>query len=173
MNLVETIEKEHSKAQCDKIVTYVGNNPKRFSMLVEAYLNGPYRITQRASWPLSYCVELHPELIRPHLKHILKFVTKPNAHDAVKRNTIRLLQFIEIPKSLQGLVVDICFTFLQNSKEPVAIRIFAITVLTNLSKTLPELKNELIPIIEDQLPYGSAGFISRGRKSLLELKKVN
>ena len=34
----------------------------------------------------------------------------------------------------------------------------------------PELKNELIPIIEDQLPYGSPAFISRGRKALKELR---
>ncbi len=167
------IKKEHSKAHCNKIVNFLGKDPKRFKNLIDAFLTGPYRITQRAAWPLSYCVELHPELIKPHLKRVLKYAKKPDVHDAVKRNIIRLLQFIEIPKSMQGVVVDVCFTFLKNPKESVAIRIFAITVLTNLSNILPELKNELIPIIEDQLPYGSAGFISRGRKALLELKKLN
>jgi hypothetical protein len=44
------------------------------------------------------------------------------------------------------------------------------TVLANLAKKLPELKNELVPLIEDQMPFGSAGFISRGRKVLKELK---
>ena len=51
MNLVEIIEKEHTSAQRDKIVTHVGNNPKRFAELVEVFLNGPYRITQRSAWP--------------------------------------------------------------------------------------------------------------------------
>ncbi len=86
---------------------------------------------------------------------------------------MRLLQFIEIPRSLQGLAVEICFTFLQDTKEPVAIRVFAMTVLTQLSKVSPELKNELIPIIEDQLPYGSPAFISRGRKALKELRRID
>ena len=86
---------------------------------------------------------------------------------------MRLLQFIEVPKHAQGLVANLCFTFLQNIKEPIAIRVFAMTVLVNLSKTLPELKNELISIIEDQMPYGSPGFISRGRKSLKELKRIS
>lgn len=173
MNLVETIEKEHSSAQRDKIVKYVGNNPKRFAELVEVYLKGPYRITQRSAWPLSYCIQLHPELIKPHLKRILMFAKKPGVHDAVKRNTVRLLQFIVVPKSAQGLVADLCFTFLQDTKEPVAVRVFAMTVLVNLSKTLPELKNELIPIIEDQMPYGTPAFISRGRKALKELKRIS
>jgi hypothetical protein len=92
-------------------------------------------------------------------------------HDAVKRNVVRLLQFIEIPKQLQGLTADICFRFFHNKREPIAVRVFSMTVLSNLAKKLPELKNELIPLIEDQLPYGSAGFISRGRKVLRELKK--
>ena len=170
MNLVETIEKEHSKAQCIKIINYVGQNPKRFEDLVAVFLNGPYRITQRSAWPLNYCVERHPELIKPHLKRVLNHVLKPGLHNSVKRNTMRLLQFIEIPRSLQGLAVEICFTFLQDTKEPVAIRVFAMTVLTQLSKVSPELKNELIPIIEDQLPYGSPAFISRGRKALKELR---
>ncbi|MEK6783121.1 MAG: hypothetical protein AABY93_15580 [Bacteroidota bacterium] len=173
MNLIELLEKEHSKAQCDKIVKYVGRNPKRFEELVNVFLNGPYRITQRSAWPLSNCVEQHPDLIKPHLKRILQFVKKPNVHDAVKRNTLRFLQFIEIPRSLQGLSVDVCFTFLLDTHEPIAIRVFAMTVLTNLSRVLPELKNELIPIIEDQLPFGSPGYISRGKRCLKELTRTN
>jgi hypothetical protein len=57
-----------------------------------------------------------------------------------------------------------------NTKQPIAVRVFSMTVLCNLAGKLPELKNELIPLIEDQMPYGSAGFISRGRKVLKDLK---
>jgi hypothetical protein len=57
MNLVDTLAKEHSKAQCDRIVKYIGNRPDRFDELVQVFLAGPCRLTQRAGWPLSYCVE--------------------------------------------------------------------------------------------------------------------
>ena len=173
MNLVDTIEKEHSSAQRDRIVRHVGNNPKRFKELVTVFLNGPYRITQRSAWALSYCIEHHPELIKPHLKKIVQFAKKDGAYDSVKRNTVRLLQFITVPKNSQGLVADLSFAFLQDTKEPVAVRVFAMTVLVNLSKALPELKNELIPIIEDQMPYGSPAFVSRGRKALKELSRTD
>jgi hypothetical protein len=170
-NLLEVILKEHSKKQCDKVVAYIGNSSSRFSELVTLFLEGPYRVTQRSAWPLSCCVERNPTLIKPHLKMILNYSMKPGVHDAVKRNVVRLLQFIEIPKRLQGLTADICFRFFHNKREPIAVRVFSMTVLSNLAKKLPELKNELIPLIEDQLPYGSAGFISRGRKVLRDLKK--
>ncbi len=170
MNLVKVILKEHSKSQTDKISRYVGGSPKRFAELVAVFLAGPYRVTQRASWPLSYCVEHNPNLVKPHLKKIISYLHKQDEHDAVKRNIVRLLQYITIPKSLQGRTIDLCFHFLNSAKEPIAVRVFAMTVLANLAKENPDLKNEIILIIEDQLPFGSAGFISRGKKVLKELK---
>ncbi|MGC4021311.1 MAG: hypothetical protein QM734_04895 [Cyclobacteriaceae bacterium] len=162
--------KEHSKSQCLKLVKYIGEDGKKFSALIEAFLAGPYRVTQRLSWPMSCCVEANTEIIHPHLTRILKFVQQPDVHVAVKRNVVRLLQFIDVPTKHQGPVIDICFKFFTDTKEPIAVRVFSMTVLANLAKEIPELKNELIPIIEDQLPLGSAGFVSRGRKILKELK---
>lgn len=153
-----------------KVVDYVGNNPARFKVLVEVFLSGPYRTTQRAAWPLSYCAEREPALIVPHLGHILKHLKKPGIHDAVKRNTMRLLQFVAIPKRYQGQVADHCFAYLQNPKEPVAIRAFSMTVLAAIARHNPGLRQELAIIIEDQLPFGSPAFVSRGRKVLREIK---
>lgn len=170
MNLCKSILKEYSKVTMTKIVDYVGDNPTRFKELVNIFLAGPYRITQRAAWPLSYSVRNHPAIIKPHLKKVLDHLEKPDIHDSVKRNTVRLLQDINIPKGLQGKVVDICFKYLSDPKEPIAVRVFSMTVLANLAKENPELKNEIIPIIEDQLPFGSAGFRSRGMKVLKDLR---
>ena len=170
MNLAEEILKEHSKKQKDKIVTYVGNNPDRFAQLVDVFLQGPYRITQRSAWPLSYCVEKYPALLKPHFKRIISHLNKKPVHDGVKRNTLRMLQFVRVPPVHQGVVVDLCLAFLADSKEPIAIRVFAMTVLANIASEVPELKNELIPLIEDQFPYASAGFLSRGKKVLKQLK---
>lgn len=169
MNLLKIIAKEHSARQRDKIVTYVGADAVRFAELVKVFLEGPYRITQRASWPLSVCVERHPELARPHLRKLLQTLQK-NTHDAVRRNILRLLQFIEIPVPLQGTTANVCFEFLQDVKQPIAVRVFAMTVLSNIAERQPELRRELVVIIEDQLPYGSAGFLSRGRKILARFK---
>src|SRR5882672_1233429 len=98
MNILQELLREHSKAMCNRIVRYVGNNPARFKELVDLFLKGPYRITQRAGWPLSYCA---PHLIKPHLKRLVKNLETPGLSDSVKRNTLRFLQFIPIPTSLQ------------------------------------------------------------------------
>jgi len=171
MNLLKLFSATQTKAQKDAIVKYVGKNPKRFAELVSIFVNGPHHVTQRAAWPLTYCVEDHPELLPPQLKNILTATKKKDAHDAVKRNVVRMLQFARIPKPHQGAVADLCFGYLADTNEPVAIRVFSMTVLANLAMQEPDLKNEIIPLIEEQLPFASAAFQSRGVKLLKRLKK--
>ena len=166
MNLKTQLLKEHSKANCLLIAHYVGNSKKRFSGLINLYLEGQYRLTQLAAWPISCCVERHPNLIQPHLNTLLNFLNRPGIHTAVKRNTVRLLQFIDVPKKFQGRVVEICFNFLKDKKEAVAVKAFSLTVLHNLSKKEPELLNELRMVMEDQLPYATAAIRARARKVL-------
>lgn len=164
MDIGKELLQRHDKANATKIADYVGHNRARFKQLIVVYLAGPNKIAQRASWPLTIGVERHPGLVLPHLKRLLDYLATPGLHDAAKRNTIRMLQYVDLPKRSHGRVISVCFRYLQDKKQPVAIRVFAMTVLGRLTKDLPDLKRELRIIIEDQLPYSSAGFISRARK---------
>lgn len=166
MDLKKRLELGQSKQQTSELVDYVNGKPDRFKELVDVSLKGPYRITQRAAWPLSIAVEKWPYLIDPHLKILIKFMRKTGVHDAVKRNTMRLLQFIELPKRFHGEVADLCFMYLQDSNVAVAIRVFSMTVLQKIIADQPDLKNELKMILEDQLPYGTAAFKNRAMKVL-------
>lgn len=170
MKLRDQILKEHSKANCDAIVKWIGGSQQRFDELFDLFLNDEYRVVQRAAWPLSYTVIAHPGFIKKHFSKLLKNLQKPNLHPAVKRNTIRLLQDIPIPPRFQGQVMDICFAYTSSSCEAVAVKAFALTVLENLSKQYPEIKSELKTIIEDRWDYESAAFRARAKKILKKLK---
>ena len=98
MKLREEILKEHSKAQCAKIVKWVGSSQQRFNELFNLFLKDEYRVVQRAGWPVSYCVIDHPGFINKHWKKLINNLKRPHLHDAVKRNSIRLMQDLEIPK---------------------------------------------------------------------------
>ncbi|GAA0890380.1 hypothetical protein GCM10009122_00580 [Fulvivirga kasyanovii] len=160
--------KEHSKSNANRIARYISNDPTRFDVLMKLFLSNEYRVTQRAAQVVSMCAENHPGLIRPYLKQMILNL-RNDVHDAVKRNTLRILQDIELQENLQGDMTDIGFQLLTSAREPVAVKVFAMTVLANICKKEPDLKNELQIIIEDQMPYASAGFISRGNKILKRL----
>ncbi|HAO47775.1 MAG TPA: hypothetical protein PLZ45_09725 [Ferruginibacter sp.] len=169
MKLREEILKEHSKNQCAKIVTWVGSNQSRFAELFSLFLHDEYRVVQRASWPVSYCVQAHPSLIGIHWKQLLKNLHKTNLHDAVKRNSIRLMQDIKIPEKYHGEVMTICFEYLGSPKETVAVKVFSMKVLGNLATRYPEIAPELKILIEDQLPDQTPGFKSCARKVLKQI----
>ena len=170
MNLRERILKEHSKANCNRIVNWVGNNQKRFDELFYLFLNDEYRVVQRAAWPVSYCVIANPQLIQKHFSQLIKNLKKPGLHDAVKRNTVRLLQDISIPEKYHGEIMNDCFDYINSPTEKAAIKAFSLTVLENLSKIYPEIKQELKTIIEDRWDYETAAFKARARKILKNLK---
>ncbi len=169
MNLREEIQKEHSKKQTNKIIRYVSESQKKFDALMDLFLEGEYRATQRAGWPLGYIAVAHPRLIEKHLEKLLLNLKKQNLHNAVIRNTFRLMQFVEIPKPLHSLAIDTCFKFFNDKKQPVAVRCFSMTVLANLCKKYPEMKHELKISIEESIPHAMTGFLARARRTLKEI----
>lgn len=173
MNLKDQLLKDHTKKNCDEIVDWVGGDVKRFKQLFQFFLLNDHRLSQRASWPVSYSVRAHPLLILPHLHNLLQKMKSPGVHNAIKRNSVRLLQDIEIPEEYEGEIIELCFLFLLNQKEAIAIKAFSISVLAKLTLKYPELSNELCVIIEDQMPHQSAAFKSRGKRILNNLSAKN
>lgn len=166
VQLESEILREHSRRQAETIASWIGNDTRRFKLLIELFLKGEYRITQRASWILNICSERYPGLIRPYLKQMIKRMQEPDVHPAVRRNVIRILQFVEIPRHLLGTVATVCFQYLGSHNQPIAVRVFSMTALGNIARLKPDLQRELRLVIERQLPYGSAGFRARARKVL-------
>lgn len=173
MNLQQEILKEYSKANVDKIANYVGGDEQRFGELMQLFLNGDYVTTQRSSWILSECAANQPSLVSPFFKEFIEKLHAPNVHDSARRNIIRTWQFIEIPEEYIGEVYDTCFRYL-SSNEAIAVIVFSMTVCHNITKIIPELKQELFFMLEDVVlkhQYGSPAIKSRGKKILAELKK--
>lgn len=173
MNLRETILSAHTKTTCTKIINWVGNNQQRFDDLFNLFLSDDTLIVQRSGWPLSYAVIKYPGLIQKHFQRLLKNLRKNGLHDAVKRNSIRLLQDLKIPEKYQGDVMDICFGYIISPVEKPAVKAFSLTVLHNLSKVYPEIRQELKTIIEDRWDFESAAFRSRAKQILKEFNTTS
>lgn len=170
MELKNAILEEHSKAQTDRIVQYVGHDQKRFDALMKVFLTGDDLILQRAGWPLSYCAQNNPAFVLPHLGKLLKLLQKPNVHNAVTRNIVRILQDVKIPARYQGTVMAVCFDFIASPEQPAAIKAFSLTILEHLAVSYPDIVPELKLIIEERWPYETAAFHSRAKKILKKYK---
>jgi hypothetical protein len=136
---------------------------------MEYFLQGEGRLAQKSAWIIGHCAEQHPELANPWLKPMIKKIQEPGVHCALKRNGMRILQFVDIPRALQGITANLCFEFISSIEEPIAARSFSITVIANIAKEEPALKKELEIVIKQMLPYATAAFRARAKKVLNNL----
>ena len=169
IDLCTTLGQKLSLESRDKVLSYIGNDPERFKALFDCFKNAHNRIRQNAAWALSVCIDQYPRLIQPYLDELILYLKIENIPDGVKRNILRILQGVEIPKNMEGELMNICFQILMDKREAVAIRVFSMQVLANLSQLYQDIQPELKIIIEDELPYAQPAFLSRGQKILRNL----
>ena len=158
------------KEQAEFISQYIIENPTHFPTLMRLFFSSEPFTCQRSSWVMAHCIDKDISIITPYLGKMVKNLSN-NVWDATKRNTVRMLEKVEIPQPLWEDCLNHCFRYLESHDEPIAVKVFPMTVLYNLSRKIPEIRNELKLLIEDMMPYGSAGLKSRGKKILGKLKK--
>lgn len=172
MNIESHLLLENSRKNWNEVIDFVGTDEERFAQLVDLFFTGEMRLVQRASQPLSSIAEKHPHLVKPYLAQMVAYL-KSNPIDAVKRNTMRIFQFIEIPDELDGDLFEIGMRYLADVVEPIAVKAFTMTVLRKICQKYPELASELIFQIEILVKENvSAGITNRGQHELKKLHKI-
>lgn len=166
MDIHRDLLEVHSKDQAMKITVYIGDDEERFAELVRVFFAGDYRTMQCAAWPISHCVERNPSLVYPYLERLVDLLDRKDVHNAVRRNVARLLQFVEIPEDLRGKAYALCVDRVDDADEPVAVRVFALTVAARIAESEPDLMNELKLIVKKHLSHTTAAFHSRARRIL-------
>jgi hypothetical protein len=170
MNLPELLSTRKSKSEIDRYADKINQDSGLLKQLVDLTLAKDSKMNHQAAWLLTVCHDKDPQPLKPYIRKLILNLQK-QTNVAVKRNSLRILQTANIPENLYGELADICFNYL-TSEEPVAVKTFSLTVLEKICEKEPELKNELIILIEDQLPYSNPAFVSRGSKILKKWKKV-
>lgn len=162
----------NSRGKWLEVVNHVGINEERLHDLMSLYFTTDDKTIKRASQVIGMIGENQPELMAKYSSELIKllFTTKI---DAVKRNILRIFQFVKIPEQEQSKMFDISLTFLLSNNEALAIRVFSMTVLRKLCEIHKELIKEVIEAIELTLEENNAGSIqSRGQRELKRLNKI-
>lgn len=168
MDLKEALLKEHSLVQATKISSWALESKSNLKQLMQAFFGKEKTLVQRASWAASKAYDVKPELFDSYLPQLIACLEKP-IHGSVRRNSLRMMQTMQIPEEHQSKLIDTLFALLSDPKEESAVKAFAMTVAYNLVKQYPELGQELKIIIEDQLPYATPSFKSRAKRIINKL----
>lgn len=170
MNLKSILLQRSSKSKIEKVAQQVCLNSVLYQELIELIIKGQPPIPQYGAWLLQHCSNHSPALIRPYVSRLLKLI-EGDVHDGVRRGVLRSLALIDLPEPDIGKAADLCFGYLEDPKEAVAVRVFSMSILGNICKKEVELIGELTLLIESVMPTGSAALSARGRMTLKKLSK--
>ncbi|MFO7575761.1 MAG: (deoxy)nucleoside triphosphate pyrophosphohydrolase [Bacteroidales bacterium] len=149
------------------------SNQLLFRKLLEFTEGDDTRLVFRSSWALIKVCEESPELFLPYLEVIADklFRTK---NGSAERSFLKILQLTgtsSLSEDLQGRLADHCFTLLRSRSSAIAVKVYSIDVLYEISQRYPGLTNELAGILNmlpDDVP---AGVKAKCRELLRKLSK--
>jgi hypothetical protein len=161
---------DSGRRTADLAVEAVGNNPAYFRRLVDISFTEPYPACMRAARVAQLSCEQHPALILPHVEEV---ITRIEGHkvSGVKRSYLKVISdnFDMAKPEDPGKLVQMCFDWLISPKEDPSIRIYAAEIIYQVTLREPDLKNELVTVLEEVVTEDITSIRNRGKKILARL----
>ena len=171
MNL-EDLFFDSSRRTINIAVNTIGNNPVIFKKILDFALEDKERFAMRAARAIQMSVAKHPEIVRPYLKDIIRQLDKFKT-GGLKRSFAKMISELDwdFDEDTLGILAETCFKWVNDNNEEIAIKIYSQDILYRISEIYPELKHELITVLEHNYPHSSVAIKSRSRKMTVKLYK--
>lgn len=160
-----------SGAEKDFIISDVGNSQEKLKSLLDLALYEKDPVAWRAGWILDGAAEVHPEIAINYIRSIASRLPEIKSTSTL-RCLLRLLCRYEIHEDDQGILIDLCFSYMVSELYPVAVKVHAMQIIYNHVLLYPELKDELVTVILDQEENNTVGFKSRGKRIIKQLESL-
>ncbi len=161
--ILDILTGTQSKTKVLKAIAYIDNSASKFKQFITEFMQADERGSQNLAWIIGSIADVHPAIIKPHYSELLQKLQNP-CHAAVKRNILRAISKNAIPNNFIGPLANVCFEFLDDSKETIAVRVFSMDILYEICLLEPALSLELVTILRYHIPYSKPGFRSKAKK---------
>lgn len=170
-NLRDYLLYDLSKKHAAEIAGMAGKDESVLKALWDFALSDEEPVNWRAAWVIKGIHENNKKLVEPLIGEMIRSLPHLEK-EGVKREFLRMIMEYALPEDddLLGVLLDSCFKWLANQAEPIAIKVHCMTILFEISKVIPEIKEELITTIAVAMQEGSAGIINRGSKTIRALR---
>ena len=150
----------------------MGTSVRKFESLLDLALHENDPLAWRAAWILDGSDEKFPGLAADFISKIVSALSDIKSTGTL-RSLLRLLCRYDIQEDDQGILIDLCFKYLVSELYPVAVKVHAMQIIYHHVLIYPELKEELVTVIMDQVANNSVGFKSRGMRIIKQLEGKN
>ena len=118
---------DSSRAIADMLTDDIGQHPERFEEMLVLCFRDEYPLSMRAARIVALCTERHPFLAHPHVSRLISELPTLKT-EGVRRGILKMLLDAHPPlhEDDLGLLTDLCFRWLANPKEAMAVRYYCI-----------------------------------------------
>ena len=161
---------DSSRKLADIAASLVLEEPDRINKITTLLMADDDPFSSRAARVLSICSEKFPELFEKQQNIIIPSLPDLRS-EGVIRNILKILADspVRLTKKNKGILLGLCFDWLEDLSKPVSIRVHAMQFIFKTSLHETNIKNELISILENNYADGSMGFRTRADKILKKL----
>ncbi len=168
-----------------KAARWVLNHPKTLPELLTLAFKNDAEISHKANWTLEFVCLERLALLYPHLDYFFEHLSEVTEESSVrplshicellsihyyhkKNKQLRLV----LTASHKSKMTECCFDWLLTEKK-VACQVRAMLCLFYLGTEHQWIHSELKAILQANIPKGSAGYQSRGKKVLTMIRTLN
>ncbi len=147
--------------------------PEFISDFVAILLSDKVRISANAGRVLALCCQEDSSLLQPFIENLAeKWSTLQQVGSRRSLAKIFTLYPPDYSEKAFSILLNTAFNFVESNKESIAVQVYSMDILYQLSTKEPIIKNELIHILENLLEEAQQpAILSRGNKILRVLKK--
>jgi 8-oxo-dGTP diphosphatase len=172
--LQEMINSMMSMQEAEWVAASALENPAIFNKLFEYSCSSDSKLAFRASWTLTKVGDKYPEIFDPYLHQLVDLLPAID-NESVERSFLRIISLSamgKIDEKHHGLLADYCFAALNSGESAIAIKVYSMEILYNLSFIYPQLANELAVSIRLLMEDGTAAIVSRGNAILKRITTI-
>lgn len=163
----ETRLVDSSRMIADIMVADIGNDQEKFDEMMVLALQDVYPLSMRAARVIELCMPRRINLFKSHINKIIRLLPSVKV-DGLKRSFLKIFADspIYMDEELSGQLVDLAFNYLGDQKQAISVRAYSIDILVRFVRIYPEMKPELIAILESMILDASVGLKTKCRKTI-------
>jgi len=164
---------DSSRIIADIVAGKVGDDPVRYKAIIDLAFEEKEKISRRAAKIIYITAEKYPELAYPHIPLFLQKLREIK-NESILSSILKVFADYLLPDNEADLskLLNICFEFISGSWESAGIKVYCMDTLVRICEIEPGLANEVISVIEDQVPKSSFAFQARSVRYLKKLRKL-
>jgi hypothetical protein len=165
--LAASLKDEITEQNRKKWVQYIIENDVPLLQLADLILREK-KVAMHFSWMVGELCDKVPDRVFPAVSYFFSVKDKVQFQN-YDRSIAKVLWLAGVPEEIEGEAIDTLFKWLLDPKVIVSTKAYSLSAIAKMTTKYPELKNELLLVIEDQMDKSSAAFKARARMVMKEI----